>query len=295
VTLTVADGDPACATSASILVTCSAATPTAAGVDRNWANWPVPPVGSGPVDTDPVTGLMWAISSIGGSVDRADASNYCVGIGERGHGDWRLPTEIELLSVVDFTVTGGVFHQPFYSSPVYTATPVEGSSGDSWSVGWYNGSPAPSSPDQGPVLCVRSDDQAGGSSSGHFTYADGSGVVADNGTKLLWQRTAPAQTFSLADARTYCASAAVSDALGGTGWRLPNVKELWTLVDFVHAAPPVTDQAAFPGTAADFFWTTTEYADGPSSGPTSAWAIDFSLGEGSPQLFEGTHHVRCVR
>ena len=261
--------------------------------NRNWATWPLPPLNGAPQAIDPVTSLMWAVSSVDAYVDRADVPSHCDRVRERGFEDWRLPTVMELLSVVDFTVTGDVFHLSVGPYPVYSATSVGAAPNGFWSVTWHEGSPIDATPYHGTVLCVRSPHRADLPSE-HYTYAADSGVVRDNGTRLVWQRSPASQTFSWADAKAFCEGSAVSDALGGSGWRLPNVKELWTLVDFSRCSPPVTDQAAFPETPADDFWTGTEYADGPPQGPTLAWAVNFSSGRGARLPFEEKHHVRCV-
>ena len=263
------------------------------GDESNWANWPVPPLNNYPQAVDPVTSLMWALSTVGTDVARADANNYCATISERGYGDWRLPSVIELISVTDFQITGGVFHVTPGANPVYSAT--RAGADDHWSASWLDGRPSPSTPDYGPVLCVRSDAPADGTHDGRYVV-DASGATAEDvHTQLVWQRTTAPAALSIDDARAYCASQAVSDALGGTGWRLPNVKELWTLVDFSATAAPTIDGTAFPGTPPSYFWTDTDYADGPPSGPITAWAVDFSSGQGATLAFADPHYVRCVR
>jgi hypothetical protein len=98
--------------------TCEAAVPVV------WAEWPMP---NSPIDveagapnvqsymdngdgtvTDRVTGLMW---EKGGTKDliwdcagkQGSAQAYCSSLALAGHDDWRLPTTIELLSLLDFS------------------------------------------------------------------------------------------------------------------------------------------------------------------------------------------------
>jgi len=51
---------------------------------------------------DNVTALMWQSPGAPTTMSQSDASAYCEGLGLAGHDDWRLPTKIELLSIVDY-------------------------------------------------------------------------------------------------------------------------------------------------------------------------------------------------
>src|SRR6202142_4217978 len=75
---------------------------------------------------------------------------------------------------------------------------------------------------------------AGTAPAGRYTYP-AAGTVYDTKTKLTWQRTAPSKEYTWADAKTYCAG--VGAALSGTGWRLPTMKELLTIVDETRSVP----------------------------------------------------------
>ena len=74
-------------------------------------------------------------------------------------------------------------------------------------------------------------------------------------------------------------------------WRLPNVKELRTLVDNTKSAAPVIDAAAFPSTQSSGYWSSTVYA--PNT--TYAWNVSFYLGYVSNFNQTFTYYVRCVR
>ena len=84
--------------------------------DPAWAEWPVPPStsptaytdnGDGTV-TDKITGLMWQQSSAPSTMTQAAALTYCsTMLTAGGHSDWRLPTKIELLSILDYAKASG--------------------------------------------------------------------------------------------------------------------------------------------------------------------------------------------
>ena len=119
-------------------------------------------------------------------------------------------------------------------------------------------------------------------------YEVGSGTIYDPETKLTWQQTVSSTMFTLVDAKTYCAGAAAG--LGGTGWRLPTIEELKTIVDDTRDKPSI-DVAAFPSTPADRFWSSSPVAGSPSN----AWAVYFDHGEAYSFDVSLTGYVRCVR
>jgi hypothetical protein len=84
-------------------------------VDPNWAEWPMPNMavdsggapniasytdnGDGSI-SDNITGLMWQKDPT--TDGWADGINYCATLNLAGHADWRMPSFIELLSLVDY-------------------------------------------------------------------------------------------------------------------------------------------------------------------------------------------------
>ena len=113
--------------------------------------------------------------------------------------------------------------------------------------------------------------------------------VYDTRTKLTWQQVGPVKTYNWEDAKAYCAG--VGATLGGTGWRLPTLKELMTITDHTVFNPAI-DATAFPGTPAALFWTSS-----PNHGSTTiAWCVYFASGDPYPDCTLTTpYRVRCVR
>jgi hypothetical protein len=112
------------------------------------------------------------------------------------------------------------------------------------------------------------------------------GTVYDTKTKLTWQQAVPSGTYIWAGAKTYCAGL----NLGGTGWRLPTVKELQTIVDDSQTDPAI-DTKAFPSTPTDYFWSSSPAAGSPSD----AWFVHFFAGMTSSFDVPDACRVRCVR
>ena len=101
---------------------------------------------SGSVVVDKKLGLMWQDNSAAKSVKKKwkSAKKYCQNLTLAGHGDWRLPSYSELLSIVDYdrydpaimpsfqNVNTSVY---YWSSSVYVSDTK-----DAWVVDFLNGS-----------------------------------------------------------------------------------------------------------------------------------------------------------
>jgi hypothetical protein len=143
-------------------------------LDPNWAEWPMPNAtgqvnaasyhdnGDGTV-TDNVTGLMWQQlpSSVG--VTWPAAQTLCPQLTLGGHSDWRVPTLIELVSLVDFTVGNFLptINQTFFSAVpagfYWTSTVVANQNNFAWEINFNNGVTNADSTAGGNnmVICVR--------------------------------------------------------------------------------------------------------------------------------------------
>ncbi|MDD2926285.1 DUF1566 domain-containing protein [Rhodoferax sp.] len=109
-----------------------------------------------------------------------------------------------------------------------------------------------------------------------YSYSSDGSEVTDTQTKLTWRRCSEGQTWS----GTVCSGAATSltheqalvQAQTQTGWRLPNVKELASLVASTQG--PAIDLAVFPGTTGVNYWSASPDVRLPSY----AWVVDFGTG-----------------
>ena len=118
----------------------------------------------------------------------------------------------------------------------------------------------------------------------HYTV-NGDGTVTDNVTGLMWQQEDDniARMYKLAI--TYCENIDFSTY---SDWRLPNRKELSSIIDNSQGEP-VIDSAAFPNTDSSHYWSSTTAA------PPLAWSVDFSNGNVSYYDKANSRYVRCVR
>lgn len=118
--------------------------------------------------------------------------------------------------------------------------------------------------------------------------------VTDMRTNLIWKRCAEGRVW--VSASSSCSGSALSltwsQALSrGTGdWRLPNIKELLSIVE-VSCASPAINETIFPDTSTDgFFWTSSPYINNGQS-----WSVLFDDGndEGTDKSSGGS--VRLVK
>ncbi len=120
--------------------------------DTRWAQYPMPGTsghafsyqvtGAPGAETviDCVTGLEWQRAVDAGTYTQAGAVAYCDGLTLAGYTDWRLPSRIELVTLVDYAVA--------YPGPTISVTAFPGTPGEvfwsassavagSPSLGWY--------------------------------------------------------------------------------------------------------------------------------------------------------------
>ena len=130
--------------------------------------------------------------------------------------------------------------------------------------------------------------------------AFGEGAVAHLKTGLVWKRCAEGQGWNGAGcdgaaalmnwSSALQASVAASDD-GAGDWRVPNRKELESIIEFCGHEPAINlDQ--FPGTPAERFWTSTTFV----AEPDRAWDVYFSDGySGASNKTLNRNAVRLVR
>lgn len=106
--------------------------------------------------------------------------------------------------------------------------------------------------------------------------ADGSGLGCFMGSICSWD--------------TAVIYANALDLGGFTDWRLPNIKELMSIVDY-NTANIAIDLSKFPATTTGYYWSATT-----NKGLTTlAWTILFSTGSVSVIPKSGSRYLRCVR
>jgi hypothetical protein len=267
---------------------------------REWSQWPTPPdsppssnyTTTSDTVTDLVTGLVWQRTASSGSYSLALAQAYCSGLALDGLSGWRVPTFIELTSILDFglrspaldtTVFAGT-QSSFYGS----ATPDPGAS-TFRIVSFFDGQTNSGGNPFRPVRCVMNPTvpTGGGPRTRYVVTAD---TVFDSVTNLTWQRvvtTLPFRTQFYAD--QHCQDLLLA---GQMGWRLPTMKDLLSIID-VSALHPAIDDIAFPNTMTDYFWSSRQGAGVLS---TDTWVVNFDWGAAlTSYSASSTGDARCVK
>ena len=118
----------------------------------------------------------------------------------------------------------------------------------------------------------------------NFERDNGNNIVIDHTTGLEWEDTSHAKTFEarLSDAKNYCRSL----NLNGTGWRLPTIEELLTIVDKGSEESVIFN--IFKNNNNYYYWSINELTH-------VAYTMDFSKGENGFNGKAGLLNVRCVR
>jgi hypothetical protein len=140
-----------------------------------------------------------------------------------------------------------------------------------------------------------------GNSSALAAYTDNTdGTVTDTATGLMWDKCSWGQTNNVdcsgGAAGTYTWQQALALAVtansanykGHNDWRLPNVKELESVLK-IDAANPAIDATAFPNTITQSYWSSTPYTPNPAR----AWYVNFYYG--NTDAYDQSGNILFVR
>jgi hypothetical protein len=261
--------------------------------------------------TDLNTGLMW-IQDAGDKTYYADAIEELETYTFAGYDDWRLPTIKELYSLAlfsgvdvggaessdvdglwpfldddyfvflygDETGSNRVIDAQWLSSSIYAATVNVRQScffGFNFSDGRIKCYPVEASPNGGYFAqYVRGD-----GSYGVNDYVDnGDGTVSDSATGLTWAQGDNGEPYDWEGALNYCNDLSLG---GSDDWRLPNIKELHSIIDY-ERSPDTTDSPAIDplftlspitNEAGEsdwgFYWSSTTFISYPSNVAAAAY------------------------
>ena len=260
--------------------------------------------------TDLVTGLMWQ-QDPGTKMTFDQAVEGAASFDLAGYHDWRLPTIKELYSLIlldgtdvsvcahgtctatpfidtryfkfsygDASAGERMIDSQFASSTKYLGTVMddrEGTFGVNFADGRIKGYPIAYPTNKTfYVLYVR-----GSSGYGQNSFVDnGDATITDNATGLTWQQSDSGAGMDWQAALSYCEDL---NFAGASDWRLPNAKELQSIVDYsrspdtTHSAAidPVFNVSAITDEAGQtdypFYWSSSTHIDSSGQGSTAAY------------------------
>ena len=216
------------------------------------------------------------------------------GNGLCGQSNWRLPTVQELVGISDFSTYAPVVDTSYFPNArtgkyewSWTAdlnSDTENFPGYAWLYNYETGSTRSGNNNKGATnisyyvrlvsssAAVESYFNDYSSDGGRYTDHE-DGTVSDNRTGLMWMKCIYGQAHNSADnscgvtgagaggtwQEAFAKAAAINEGVGTFGytdWRLPNMKELLSLVDLSSFQPPI-NQAIFPNTDGQSQWSST--------------------------------------
>jgi len=128
-------------------------------------------------------------------------------------------------------------------------------------------------------------------------YVDnGDGTVTDTCTGLVWQKdtadvngdgqiTLEGDALTWQDALKYCDGLVFA---GRNDWRLPNIRELLSIVDYGRHKPAIDSVL---GAMSEWYWSSSTY----DSVRVYAWFVHFWVGLGYYEDKDNLYYVRAVR
>ncbi|GAB6071364.1 hypothetical protein JCM30760_24610 [Thiomicrorhabdus hydrogeniphila] len=242
--------------------------------------------------TDNVTGLVWTQNLSPYSMDWSEASGYCASLQTGNINNWRLPNIKELWSIRDFSAGWPWVNTHYF---YLVGNGKEGAQQHSWSSNYYEVNTSLAKKQVAFVVndwtghikaldgkrfvrCVA------GKEYGNNDYVDNhNDTITDKSTGLMWAKNDSGKGMNWKDALSYAENATYA---GYDDWRLPNAKELQSIVDYSGVFPAINSNifniskitneagnADYP-----YFWTstTTPYIDpNDAHGYWFAWYVAF--------------------
>lgn len=235
--------------------------------------------------TDNLTYLMWQQSVDLQRRSQANAMTYCNDLSLAEHNDWRLPNLLELKDTIHYGMYTPAIDSSYFNTDentynYWTSDPGQ-TSGHSWKINFSSGTTTEElNTHKHYTRCARGRTVA----SGNLTD-NTNNTISDELTDLMWQKSG-SEVQNWENALTYCENLSF---VGYTDWRLPNVKELMTIVDITQSSTKIS--GVFSDTTDDSYWSNTTRVDSVGY----AWSIDFGDARIGTNYKIGTAALRCVR
>lgn len=241
-----------------------------------------------------------------GSCDTNDTESFLDQLnsdGFGGHNDWRLPTITELATLVDLGRVKPAIDPTFAdtthstseaTSNYWSSTTKAGDPPYAWLVNFFYGHiHADSLKSSGNYVRAVCDIHTPPSGN---RFVDNGDTVTDTVTGLEWQKATMDTTGNgIADAMTWKEALAAAESLtlaGKSDWRLPNINELRSLVDYKHYTPAINPIFAATTKSSNYWSSTSDmYYTGRAGNINFSTGYDDAYGDNKTNHF----YVRAVR
>ncbi len=237
--------------------------------------------------TDNNTGLIWQKEDDNNTYTWSEAGSYCETLTLGSKTDWRLPNRKELLSIANFEISSPSINTTYFpntnSSNYWSSTIFANDGSYAWFVNFDGGYVRHYLRSNGDhVRCIR------GSAALSANFNDnGDKTVTDNITGLTWQQEDNNVTYTWENALSYCENLSLA---GQSDWRLPNIRELESIVDEAAYSPAI-DTTYFPNTNSSYYWSSTTSAYHNNY----TWGVYFNNGVVGYYNKSDSGYVRCIR
>ena len=118
-------------------------------------------------------------------------------------------------------------------------------------------------------------------------FTQNGSIVYDSKTELSWQSQPSTNQFNWNSAKNHCTNLSYG---GKSDWRLPNIDELKSLVDYNKYKPAMATNFIDIKTD-DYYWSSSKYANDSSQ----AWDVDFNGGNDRWYDKSLTYYALCVQ
>jgi len=265
--------------------------------------------GNGTV-TDNVTELMWEQVPSDLPYSWAEAQEYCEDLSFADSIDWRTPSLKELFSISDFKTgtpyideeyfvlvdVSEIKQQQYWSSDYYEVETINDSAPSAFAVNHGTGHiKAYPDGDNSSVIptqfvrCVKGEDYL---INNFFDNYDGS--VTDNATGLMWMQQDSLMPLDWEKSLLFAQQKNAEHYLGYTDWRVPNIKELQSIVDYSGTSPAIDLDYFSITDATSYFWTSTSAYQSPQY-PRYFYAWHVAFGPTLGSNGEDLHSAGAVR
>ena len=266
---------------------------------------------------DNVTGLIWEVKTNDGSIhdknikynweDSRQKFTKELNSSRFGNSsDWRIPDLKELSSIINNGIHDPSIDAQFFPNTIshdyWSSTTSQYNTNDAYIMNFNKGFCFRFNKDDSYHVRAVHSGQSESIDNNDGTITDKStgliyqrfidnndGTITDKSTGLIWQKENSEKKMVWKQALEYCEDLRLNDH---SDWRLPNVEELRSIIDFSKCNPAINTNF-FPNTIATrtFYWSSTTYAYNTEA----ARGVDYYYGDDIMFPKSTAAYVRAVR